>query len=100
MAGNALGWIYIDSKLPIGLRSAPKIFNAVADAVEWCVHADGVPDVYHYLDDYRCGGSTQLRSLSPVSVHTEKGLPGLGNPLEEGLTTKLTLPGIKIDTVK
>ena len=29
--------IYVDGMLPFGLRSAPKIFNAVADALEWCV---------------------------------------------------------------
>ena len=28
------GALYIDTVLPFGLRSAPKIFNAVADAVE------------------------------------------------------------------
>lgn len=27
--------IYIDTTLPFGLRSAPKIFNSVADALEW-----------------------------------------------------------------
>ena len=26
---------YIDSALPFGLRSAPKVFNAVADAMQW-----------------------------------------------------------------
>ena len=26
--------IYVDGMLPFGLRSAPKIFNSVADAVE------------------------------------------------------------------
>ena len=32
------GWVYIDRVLPFGLRSAPKIFSAVADAVQWMVH--------------------------------------------------------------
>ena len=34
--------VYIDTRLLFGLRSAPKIFTAVADALEWCY---GVPDV-------------------------------------------------------
>ena len=34
--------VYIDPMLPFGLRSAPKIFNAVADALEWCLRADGI----------------------------------------------------------
>ena len=29
------GGAYIDPMLPFGLRSAPKIFNAVADALAW-----------------------------------------------------------------
>ncbi len=36
------GEYYVDSMLPFGLRSAPKVFTAVADAVEWCVHQRGV----------------------------------------------------------
>ena len=28
------GQVYVDGMLPFGLRSAPKIFNAVADALE------------------------------------------------------------------
>ena len=31
------GSLYIDTALPFGLRSAPKIFTAVADAAEWIV---------------------------------------------------------------
>lgn len=31
--------LYIDCTLPFGLRSAPKIFNSIADALEWIVKA-------------------------------------------------------------
>ena len=31
------GMVYVDTALPFGLRSAPKIFNALADALEWIV---------------------------------------------------------------
>lgn len=27
--------MHLDATLPLGLRSAPKMFNAVADAIEW-----------------------------------------------------------------
>ena len=30
--------IFIDPMLPFGLRSAPKIFNAMADALNWYLH--------------------------------------------------------------
>ena len=46
------GEVYINGMLPFGLRSAPKIFNAVADGLEWCVARAGVQYVYHYLDDF------------------------------------------------
>ena len=38
--------------LPFGLRSAPKIFTAIADALEWALTQRGVARVYHYLDDF------------------------------------------------
>ena len=46
------GDTHVDAKLPFGLRSAPKIFNAVADALEWCIASEGVEVMYHYLDDF------------------------------------------------
>ena len=38
--------VFVDNALPFGLRSAPKIFNAVADALEWIIKARGVERVY------------------------------------------------------
>ena len=46
------GKTYIDPMLPFGLRSAPKIFNAVADALNWHLQQAGIPLIRHYLDDY------------------------------------------------
>ena len=49
--------MYIDTVLPFGLRSAPLIFTAVADAVQWILEAQGVNHIMHYLDDYLVIGS-------------------------------------------
>ena len=46
------GGVFIDAVLPFGLRSAPKIFNAVVDGLEWVVRRNGVDNVYHYLNDF------------------------------------------------
>ena len=46
------GALYVDTALPFGLRSAPKIFNAVADAVDWVAKSMGVSNLFHYLDDF------------------------------------------------
>ena len=52
---QAMQWrerVYINPKLPFGLCSAPKLFNAVADALEWYVRQQGVEHIGHYLDDF------------------------------------------------
>ena len=46
------GQIYIDAALSFGLRSAPMILTALADAMEWIFKRNGVADVWHYLDDF------------------------------------------------
>ena len=42
----------MDCSLPFGLRSAPKIFTAVADALQWVMYNNGVSMVDHYLNDF------------------------------------------------
>ena len=44
--------VYIDRVLPFGLRSAPKLFSAVADALHWILHKKGIKKSLHYLDDF------------------------------------------------
>ena len=39
---NDVDLLYVDGCLPFGLRSAPKLFNALADALEWCISRQGV----------------------------------------------------------
>ena len=43
---------YVDTALPFGLRSAPKIFSASADALAWALQLQGVSQQLHYLDDF------------------------------------------------
>ena len=97
------GKVYVNKVLSFGLRSAPKIYNSVADALLWIlVHYDKI-DGLHYLDDIllfgksdspQCGLSLQ-RALARCRV--------LGVPVApsktEGLTTRLVFLGIEIDTV-
>ena len=44
--------IYMDAALPFGLRSTPKIFTALAHAMEWNFKRNGIADTWHYLDDF------------------------------------------------
>ena len=39
--------LYIDTTLPFGLQSAPKIFNALADALLWIMGHNGVCSALH-----------------------------------------------------
>lgn len=98
------GKIYVDAALPFGLRSAPKVFNAVADAIEWIVKRHGVDLLWHYLDDFiTCGPagtdecSFNLQMLMDMCKHL--GVP-LAEEKLEGPTTALVFLGILIDTVK
>ena len=93
---------YIDTVLPFGLRSAPKIFNAVADALEWIVRSNGVQEIFHYLDDLLVvgtPGSPQCANdLATLLRWTEElGLP-IASEKVEGPTTRLTFLGIEVDT--
>ena len=46
------GATYVDRCLPFGLRSAPKIFSAMADALAWAFRCSGIISQIHYLDDF------------------------------------------------
>ena len=56
---QAVQWenqFYIDPMLPFGLRSVPKIFNAIADALHWYLQSSGIQLLFHYLDDFIIAG--------------------------------------------
>ena len=44
--------INIEACLPFGLRSAPKIFSAVADALAWILLEHGASLLGNYVDDF------------------------------------------------
>ena len=89
--------------LPFGLRSAPKLFNAVADALEWCIRQVGVTYIFHYLDDFIVVGPPSSSRCSCDLAALKSVCASLGVPLavnkEEGPTTCLTFLGIEIDSV-
>ena len=89
--------------LPFGLRSAPKIFNAVADTLEWCLRDRGVRHRYHYLDDFIVIGPPHSPVCAEVLDILKQTYAELGVPIAEhkrdGPTTCLTYLGIEVDTV-
>ena len=94
--------LYVDSSLPFGLRSAPLIFTALADGLQWILEQRGTTYVAHYLDDFVTVGppnsdqcSTNQSIISDVCK--ELGIP-LAPHKSVGPATCLTFLGIEIDT--
>ena len=96
------GETYIDRALPFGLRSAPKLFSALTDAMMWFLYERGVEAALHYLDDFLLLGPPSsvecAQSLSTtLSLCEELGFP-VAPEKTEGPTTVLTFLGIELDT--
>ena len=96
------GKVYLDLTLPFGLRSSPKIFTAVADALEWTFFKQGVSWSTHYIDDFLKMGqpdTTECRDNLELILRT---CEWLGVPLKrekiEGPSAVLTFLGIALDT--
>ena len=72
---------FVDLALPFGLRSAPFIFNSIADLVEWILKVNySVRYLLHYLDDFLslgpAGSSACADSITIAhSVFFRLGLP-------------------------
>ena len=55
--------LYIDTTLPFGLRSAPMIFSAVADALAFIIRSRGDAGLDNYLDDFLLVGPLNLQHV-------------------------------------
>ena len=103
---QALQWqgqIYVDPMLPFGLRSAPKIFNAVADAFNWHLKQRGINCVLHYLDDFIIVAPPESHKCQEDLTTLLQAASALGIPIAgqktEGPATSLVFQGIEVDTV-
>ena len=96
------GRIFIDTTMPFGLRLAPKIFTALANAVEWVLRQRGVRFIIHYLDDFFLVGGTEYTACAfqlkiVLDTFQELGLPIDLNKLK-GPSTHLTFLGFELDS--
>ena len=93
---------FIDTALPFGLRSAPKIFSAFADALAWVLWSRGIKWQLHYLDDFLFMGPPGTPVCEQALDQALSTCKHLGVPVAvhktEGPTTQLTFLGIQIDT--
>ena len=97
------GQVYIDATLPFGLRSAPLVFSAVADALEWAVRARGVRNIFHYIDDFIIVGPPNSdechNSLHTFLAASDKLGMLISHEKTEGPAVLMTILGIQIDTM-
>ena len=94
------GQYFVDTRLPFGLRSAPKLFTTLADAVQWLIKEKEVDFCIHYHDDYLF--------IEPPGAHTHalaaatQTLAELSIPMApdkvEGPVTRVTFLGIELDS--
>ena len=97
------GQVFVDAVLPFGLRSAPKIFNALADALSWILRQKGACTMIHYLDDFLLIGKPRSEECAVSLELTQAVCRQLGVPLAmhklEGPSNALVFLGIMVDTV-
>ena len=94
--------MYVDRSLPFGLRSAPKLFTAVADAMAWALFSRGIRFLLHYLDDFLfivppgSQEATRIKEMATM-VFRELGAP-VADHKTEGPSTQVTFLGFLLDT--
>jgi len=95
-------WIFIDTCLPFGLRSAPKLFNLMADMLTWILREQDIIFVIHNLDDFLTIGPPGSSECSFNLNTIVKVCNALGIPLAlekvAGPATSLEFLGIALDT--
>jgi len=96
------GNTYLDRALPFGLRSAPKIFNAISDFIAWILSCNGIQHQLHYLDDFLFLATPNSRQGQQILLIVLETLRRLGVPIAvhktEGPSSILIFLGILIDT--
>ena len=82
--------------------TAPLLFTALADALEWVIRKRGVNWVFHYIDDFIFVGSPTSSQCSVAMAAAMQVCTELGVPMEseknEGPATTLLVLGIEFDT--
>ena len=71
----------MDTCLPFGLWSAPKIFTALADTLEWCSKEQGATHLFNYLDNYITMGGAESEECKANMVTLLATCNRLGVPI-------------------
>ena len=92
---------FMEAALPFGIRSAPKIFSATADALLWVMATRGVRYAIHYLDDFLFVGPSGSDSCDADLTTALQTYADLGIPVSpqkiEAPSTVLSFLGLTFD---
>lgn len=94
------GLFYYERCLPFGLSSAPGLFEIFATAINDFIEAGGVPDCFHYMDDYICislPAEAMVHFLIIIALFNALGVSLSAVKLERP-TTQLEFLGYILDT--
>ena len=99
------GQFFVDLALPFGLCSAPYIFNAVVDMVEWIIlNKYSVSDLLHYLNDFITAGPASSDQCSRNLQTSLTVCRSLVLPLHPnkciGPSTRLAVLWIELDSLE
>ena len=94
--------MHVDRSLLYGLRSAPKLFIAVADTMAWTLFLRGIGFLLHYLYDFLFLAPPGSQEASRVKELATVVFRELGTPVTahktEGPSTQVTFLGFGLDT--
>ena len=98
-----LSQIFIDTRLPLGLRSSPSIFNRFADAVCWIINfCYNIINVIHYADDFILVSPNNMEIATREQRTILQAFKHLGIPIAIdkllGPATRIIFLGIDIDS--
>ena len=97
------GKYYVDTRLTMGGRSSPYIFDSLSTAIEWLLETNySLEDIFHLLDDFltvedRQSGGPALAIM--LKVFQKLGIPICEGKVE-GPSTCLEFLGITLDTIR
>ena len=98
------GAVFVDRTLPFGLRSAPLLFTALGDAIEWIAKSRGAASLLrHYIYDFVTVGAAGTGECAHTMLKFKEMSSMLGMPLdekEEGPAEVLTFLGMELDSRK
>ena len=93
---------FVNRALPFGLRSVPKIFSTIADALAWALQCARVNNQIHYREDFLLLGSPnsndRARALTTaIDVLSHLGVPVTHLKMERPVTSVVFF--VVIDTM-